>query len=104
LEYQFEDEPDLTFSIPPWIFIYCDIISPTIMGNLYVPILKIVPLQKSDLLQKQGSFHEFTNLEYFEIEKKYIQTLKMELRSYDKEFLYFDHGVVQLTLSFKRSD
>ena len=74
------------------------------MGNLYVPILKIVPLQKSDLLQKQGSFHEFTNLEYFEIEKKYIQTLKMELRSYDKEFLYFDHGVVQLTLSFKRSD
>ena len=44
-QYLFEDEPNLEQSIPPWIFVYCDLVKPSIMGHTSVPLLKIIPIE-----------------------------------------------------------
>ncbi len=102
--YQFDDAPNLEFSIPPWLFLYCNIVSPTNVGHLPVPILKIIPIQNKSIHKLNGVFTEFTNLEYFPTHANTFQTLSFQLRTHDGYFVHFDGNEnVQLTLSFQKS-
>ena len=82
-KYQFDDVPNLKFSIPPWLLLYCDIVSPTNVGHSAVPILKIIPIQNKSIHNLNGVFTEFTNLEYFPIQVDSFQTLSFQLRTHD---------------------
>ena len=102
--YTFEDVPNLEFSIPPWIFLYCDIVEPTNVGNLSVPILKIIPIQNKSIHVVNGTFTEFANLEYFPISVDSFQTINFQLHTHDGYLVQFNGDEsVQLTLSFQKS-
>lgn len=103
-KYIFDEAPNLEFSIPPWLLLYCDIVSPTNVGHSSVPILKIIPIQNKSIHNINGAFTEFTNLEYFPIQLDTIQILTFQLRAHDGHLVYFEaNGNVQLTLSFQKS-
>lgn len=103
-EYRFDEVPNLEFSIPPWLLLYCDIVSPTNIGHLAVPILKIIPIQNKSIHNLNGAFTEFANLEYFPIHVDSFQTLCFQLRAHDGHFVHFESNEnVQLTLSFQKS-
>ena len=103
-KYQFDDVPNLEFSIPSWLLLYCDIVSPTNMRHSAVSILKIIPIQNKSIHNLNGVFTEFTNLEYFPIQVDSFQTLSFQLRTHDGYFVHFDGNEnVQLTLSFQKS-
>ena len=101
--YWFINKPNFNFSIPPWVFLYCSIVSPTIIGHASIPLLKIIPLTHNKSHQNTGSFQEFQTLEYYPLKSNYIHTLQFELRTHDGELLEFKEGDVQLTLSFRKN-
>ena len=98
--YWFEDKPNFNFSIPPWIFLYCSIVSLTAVGHSSIPLLKIIPIENDSL--HQGRFLEFQTLEYFPLESNCIQTIHFELRSHDNDLAGFDEGNIQLTLPLSK--
>ena len=100
--YWFMNKPNFNFSIPPWVFLYCSIVSPTIVGHTSVPLLKIIPLTHNKSHQNTGSFQEFQTLEYYPLKSNYIHTLHFDLRTHDGDLLEFKEGDVQLTLSFRK--
>jgi len=103
-EYRFDEVANLEFSIPPWLLLYCDIVSPTNVGHSAVPILKIIPIQNKSIHNLNGTFTEFANLEYFPIHVDTLQTLCFQLRAHDGHFVHFEGNEnVQLTLSFRKS-
>ena len=103
-QYLFEDVPNLEFSIPPWIFVYCDLVKPSIVGHTSVPLLKIIPIERKSVNNLVGRYYEFNTLEYFELENNTFQTVSIHLQTHDGHFVNFKDGAsVQLTLSFSKS-
>ena len=102
--YLFEDEPNLEHSIPPWIFVYCDLVKPSIVGHTSVPLLKIIPIQYKSVENLAGRYFEFHTLENYELGNNWFQTISIQLRTHDGYFISFEGGAsVQLTLSFSQS-
>ena len=65
-QYLFDDEPNLEYSIPPWIFVYCDLVKPSIVGHTSVPLLKIIPIEYKSVQNLAGRYFEFHILENYE--------------------------------------
>ena len=103
-KYQFDEVPNLEFSIPPWLLLYCDIVSSTNVGHSAVPILKIIPIQNKSIHNLNGTFTEFANLEYFPIHVDTFQTISFQLRAHAGHFVHFESSEnIQMTLSFQKS-
>ena len=103
-QYLFEDEPNLEHSIPPWIFVYCDFVKPSIMGHTSFPLLKIIPIEYKSVQNLAGRYYEFDTLEYYELGNNCFQSISFHLRTHDSYFVSFEEGAsVQLTLSFSQS-
>ena len=101
--YTFPLLPDLEYAIPPYAFLYCSMVSKTVIGSTPVSLLKIVPIQFPRLSQVKGILHEFEHLEYFSVQSTSVQTIEFELRSHDGHLLIFEDGNVLLTLTFKKN-
>ena len=103
-QYLFEDDPNLEHSIPPWIFVYCDLVKPSIVGHTSVPLLKIIPIEYRSVQHLGGRYYEFHTLENYELGNNWFQTISIHLRTHDGYLISFEEGAsVQLTLSFSQS-
>ena len=98
IEYCFTAQPNLKFSISPWIFLYSNIVKPSITGHSSIPLLKIIPVNTDNY--DKGYFIECDNLEYFPLVTDNFQILHFELRNHDGDLLGMENGQVVLTLSF----
>ena len=96
----FPSPPNLNFSISPWIFIYCNIIEPSITGHSRVSLLKIVPLSFKDF--EKGHALEFETLEFARISLHYFQSLQFEIRNHDGTLLNTDDENLMLTLLLQK--
>ena len=102
-EYKFSSVPNLRYSRPPFVFLYCDIVQPSTLGHTSVPILKIIPIEPSLLHNISGTFHKFDVLEYFTVENTSVQTICIKICSHDGGAISYDGGIIQITLTFKRT-
>ena len=71
-QYLFDDEPNLEYSIPPWIFVYCDLVKPSIVGHTSVPLLKIIPIEYKSVQNLACRYFEFHTLENYELGNKQL--------------------------------
>ena len=94
----FTAQPNLNFSISPWIFLYCTIVKPSITGHFSIPLLKIIPVDTDN--HNKGHLIEFNNVEYFPLITDNFQIIHFELRNHDGDLLGMENGQVVLTLSF----
>ena len=99
-QFLFPSPPNLSFSISPWIFIYCNIIEPSITGQSRAPLLKIVPLSFKDF--EKGHALEFETLEFARISLSYFQSLHFEIRNHDGTLLNTDDENLMLTLLLQK--
>ena len=100
-KYCFTSEPNIHFSISPWIFIYSNIVKTSIVGYSKLPLLKIIPIsiQNND----RGTFINFDNIEFFSLAIENFQIIHFELRNHDGHPLGIQNEQVLLTLSFKQN-
>lgn len=100
--YLFPAQQNLNFSISPWIFVYCDIIQPSVTGHSTVPLLKIIPLNYQDF--QRGHALEFETLEFSFLSFNSFQSVHFEIRNHDGTLLSTDNENLMLTLVFQKGD
>lgn len=85
---------------PAWMFIYTDFVSPTIIGDKYSNLLKLIPYKKG---VKSGGFYSFSSLDFFNVNKTSIRTIEFNIKTHSgSDFRYFNDGSVSMTLIFKK--
>ena len=100
-EHLFTLVPKLSFSISPWIFLYTDIIKPSITGDTSANILKIIPLN----IKNFGKAHmiEFETPEFIPLSLTNFQTIKFEVRNHDGYLFSSDEGKILINLLFQKN-
>ena len=98
----FESPINVNYFRPNYFIIYTNIVQPSVIGNQYSPILKIVPI-----LESQNSFklHDFKVREFYSIPTTEISDLKMELRTHDGELVNFlenEHVIMNFQFTNER--
>ena len=81
------------------IHVYCDIIQPQIVGDKTVPLLGIVPTEKTSGTCE--TIYEVENIHYIPIQTKSFQEIKVLLRSSTNESIPFEYGRATITLHLR---
>ena len=81
------------------IHVYCDIVQPQIVGDNTVPLLIVVPYQKTTETYETTYVGE--NIRYIPVQTKSFQNIKVLLRSSTNEPISFDDGRAAITLHLK---
>ena len=81
------------------IYVYCDIVQPQIVGDKTVPLLGIVPCEKTT--ETYETLYVVENMCYIPIQTKSFQNIKILLRSSTNESISFEHGRATITLHLK---
>jgi hypothetical protein len=92
----FESPINVNYFRPNYFIIYSNIVQPSIIGNIFSPILKIVPIVDS---QEAFKLHDFKVREFYNIPNTEINEIQMEIRTHDGEFVNFlsdQHVVMNL--------
>jgi hypothetical protein len=90
--------PDLSAGMNA-LFVYCGIIQPQLVGNCYVPLLRIVHVEG-----KHGSSIEksFFNRQYVPVVVKDFQHIRIDIKTDTDQFIDFESGKVTVVLHFRR--
>ena len=82
------------------IYVYLDILEAQPVGDVMVPLLKVIPLVHRD---KDLVYHEFEHLSHIPVGKKNFDQIGVQLARDDGEPVPFESGNVVLTLEFKKN-
>ena len=83
------------------IYIYSNLIQPQLVGDVHVPLLRIVPV-----LRDSGSlmYHQYDKPHYHALSCKSFQVVEIDIRDDKGRPVSFERGHVVVTLHFKRQD
>ena len=81
------------------ILVYCNIVQPQIVGDRLIPLVAIVPYQKTT--ETYETFYAVENIHYIPVQTKAFQNIKVHLRSSTEEPIPFEHGRAAITLHLK---
>ena len=82
------------------ILVYCNIVQPQIVGDKLIPLVAIVPYQKTSESYDE-TFYAVENIHYIPVQTKAFQNVKVHLRSSTEEPIPFEHGRAAITLHLK---
>lgn len=80
------------------LYIYTDIVSPQIVGDFYVPLLRCLPVQGKD---NEIITTTYDQPHYVTVNKHYIDTITVEIKTDQNENIAFNHGKVVVKLHFR---
>ena len=81
------------------ILVYCNIVQPQIVGDKLIPLVAIVPYQKTS--ETYETFYAVENIHYIPVQTKAFQNIKVHLRSSTEEPIPFEHGRAAITLHLR---
>ena len=81
------------------ILVYCNIVQPQIVGDRLIPLVAIVPYQKTT--ETYETFYAVENIHYIPVQTKSFQNIKVHLRSSTEEPIPFEHGRAAITLHLR---
>ena len=84
------------------IHVYCDIVQSQIVGDKTVPLVAVVPYQKTT--ETYETLYAVENIHYVPIQTKSFQNIKVHLRSSTEEPIPFEYGRAAITLHLKFLD
>lgn len=82
------------------LFVYCDIIQAQYVGDVLVPLLRIVPVEGDD---GQRVSRSFLRPQYLSISRKEFETIEVNIKRDTGEPVPFEFGTVLVTLHFRQS-
>lgn len=83
------------------MFVYCDIIEPRIVGDVYAPLLRVLQLRQKG---EYGSTEvkTFSPAHYFPLLLSSFRTIEISIRDDQGKAIPFDHGTLTVTLHLRR--
>ena len=82
------------------LYVYCDIIQPQYVGDAFVPLIRIVPVEGKD---GQRVSKSFKRPQYVPVSKKQFESIEVNIKRDTGETVPFEFGRVLLTLHFRQS-
>jgi len=83
------------------LYIYCDVLEMTPLGDSLVPLLRIVSIPE----QRHGSIINkiYDQIRYTPLQKKHVDSIEIDIRDSFGEKIAFENGQVIVTLHFRRT-
>lgn len=81
------------------IYVYCDIIMPTLIGDSLSSILKVIPIANE---RDEQIVKHFTIPLYFKVKNQHFDTIEIEMRTSSGTPIKFISGKSSLVLSFRK--
>ena len=95
----FQGSHDINALKPLYFMVYCDIISPCIVGSNYANLLKIIPLENDGI----DKIQEFKHKEYHSMDSTLLKKININIRSNDGNLVNFaENTKIYLNLLFIR--
>ena len=82
------------------LYIYCDLVQAQYVGDVLVPLLRIVPVEGAD---GQRVSKSFLRPQYIPVSRKQFETLEVNIKRDTGESVPFEFGKVLLTLHLRQS-
>ena len=83
------------------IYVYCDILEHTLVGDTKAPLLKIV--KRASSVDSEVGHASFNPVQYIPVQKKCFDTITVHLMTDTGTFMSFLSGKTTLVLEFRRS-
>lgn len=93
---------NLTAGIPPQMFIYSDLVEPRIVGDVYAPLLRIVPTLGKNFTAGGSESRVLSPAHYLPLLLTNFHTIDIDIRDALGQPMPFTHGTLTVTLHFKR--
>lgn len=81
------------------VYVYCDIIAPSLLGNSSASILKIIPIANE---HNEQIVKNFSVPLYFKVKKQFFDVIEIEMRTSSGTPIKFISGKTNLVLSFRK--
>ena len=104
-----QEEFDAGVYIAPWVcdvtqgfhslYIYSNIVEPSMVGDALVPLLRIVPIEGSS--GKMVS-HTYQNIQYLPLQQRQFDTIEIDIRDDTGLPVPFERGKVVVALHFRK--
>lgn len=85
-------------SVFPFFYVYTDIVSPQVVGDVYAPLLRIVRVKGQD---GEVISQYFERPQYLPVTQQTFQTINIEIRLNSGDFVPFEKGKVIIVLHFR---
>lgn len=85
-----------------YVYIYTDIIQPQLVGDVSVPLLRIIQLNKEKYVMGSQTRVEFQNPHYVPLEKYDFSTIEIYLYDDKGKLITFAHGTSCVKLHFRK--
>jgi len=80
------------------LFVYCDLVEPTVLGDTKVPLLRTVNISGKENLTV-GRVYQ--NVQYIPVHRKQFDTIELDIRDDTGRKVPFERGKVVITLHFR---
>lgn len=97
-----ERPASLTNAIPNSMFVYSDICTSYITGDVQTPLLRVVPVEYDNSVYGSSRIKSFSAARYIPLVRNNIQTIEIDIRDEYGRLVPFEHGTLTATLHFKR--
>lgn len=94
------DLPKIALGIPPEMMVYCSVVEPQMIGDVYGQVLRVLSTLHPDTEYGEVMTHRFAAKNYVKVLSKNFKRISIELRSTSGELLRFKFGTTYILLSF----
>lgn len=92
----------LSRGLPNSLFVYSDICSPYVTGDVQSALLRMVPFNTSTYTYGATHCATFSTPHYIPLIRHSFRTIEMDIRGNSGELIPFEYGPLSVTLHFKR--
>lgn len=93
---------NLHLGLPSQLYIYCDIVTPQMVGDVMCPLLRIISLDPVKYVYGSSKMHIFSTPHYVPVMRREFDTIEIDIRSNTGENIPFQFGTSCVKLHFIR--
>ena len=93
---------NIQLGLPAQFFIYCDISTPQIVGDIMAPLLRVVSLDASKYTYGSNKMITFSPAYYMPVMRREFDTIEIDIRGETANPIPFEFGTTCIKLHFKR--
>lgn len=85
------------------MFVYCDLVEPRIVGDVYAPLLRVIQAcGKPNSIRGESEMKTLSPPHYFPLMLTNFRTIEINIRDHTGKAVPFETGTLTVTLHFKR--
>lgn len=96
------DAPDISEGFSS-LFVYSDIVENRLVGDVMVPLLRVVPVRGSPSDPQNIQWESFKHVQYIPVNRTRADTIEVNISRDNGQSVPFESGKVVLTLHFKKT-